>query len=247
MASNIYIAVTIIYIIIKYIRDIILLKYITKRGYKFSNPYKQINKFLMNLLILFIPFIRTIFITKKIIVLFNLNKYINIISNKIVLLSEKEKVKVKNNFSLFCILKINFSNEIMANSLIVYMENNEENGIIIEEMLKKLREDKNWSYNDVSYHLNDTNIMPENIKKMESGLEYPDLDMMYKLSELYSVPVEDLVKAKEFSYETLRSSFSVTLIKWINYFFGISFKISMVLVTIFYFVAAIRKLAIFYS
>lgn len=127
MASKIYIAVTIIYIIIKYIRDIILLKYITKRGYKFSNPYKQINKFLMNLLILFIPFIRTIFITKKIIVLFNLNKYINIISNKIVLLSGKEKVKVKNNFSLFCILKINFSNEIMANSLIVYMENNEEN------------------------------------------------------------------------------------------------------------------------
>ena len=127
MASKIYIAVTIIYIIIKYIRDIILLKYITKRGYKFSNPYKQINKFLMNLLILFIPFIRTIFITKKIIVLFNLNKYINIISNKIVLLSEKEKVKVKNNFSLFCILKINFSNEIMTNSLIVYMENNEEN------------------------------------------------------------------------------------------------------------------------
>ncbi len=127
MASKIYIAVTIIYIIIKYIRDIILLKYITKRGYKFSNPYKQINKFLMNLLILFIPFIRTIFITKKIIVLFNLNKYINIISNKIVLLSGKEKVKVKNNFSLFCILKISFSNEIMANSLIVYMENNEEN------------------------------------------------------------------------------------------------------------------------
>lgn len=127
MASKIYIAVTIIYIIIKYIMDIILLKYITKRGYKFSNPYKQINKFLMNLLILFIPFIRTIFITKKIIVLFNLNKYINMISNKIVLLSEKEKVKVKNNFSLFCILKINFNNEIMANSLIVYMENNEEN------------------------------------------------------------------------------------------------------------------------
>lgn len=127
MASKIYIAVTIIYIIIKYIRDIILLKYITKRGYKFSNPYKQINKFLINLLIFFIPFIRTIFIIKKIIVLFNLNKYINIISNKIGLLSEKEKLKLKKNLSLFCILKINFNNEIMANSLIVYMENNEEN------------------------------------------------------------------------------------------------------------------------
>ena len=55
------------------------------------------------------------------------------------------------------------------------MENNEgKNGIIIEELLKKLRESKGWTYNDVAYNLNDTNILTENIKKMESGLEYPD-------------------------------------------------------------------------
>lgn len=202
MASKIYIAVTIIYIIIKYIRDIILLKYITKRGYKFSNPYKQINKFLMNLLILFIPFIRTIFITKKIIVLFNLNKYINIISNKIVLLSEKEKVKVKNNFSLFCILKINFSNEIMANSLIVYMENNEENIIYYtildnkkvivsstgpvsrvskKKQLKKLEEqlkEINLIKNPLKNHINNISINNTNIlnRKTTNNMYFSSLN-----------------------------------------------------------------------
>ena len=84
------------------------------------------------------------------------------------------------------------------------------------------------------------------IKKMESGLEYPDWDVMYKLSELYSVPVEEFVKAKEYSYEKLKNSISVTIIKWMNYLFGISFKVSIVLITIFYFVAAIRKLVVFY-
>lgn len=202
MSSKIYIAVTIIYIIIKYIRDIILLKYITKRGYKFSNPYKQINKFLMNLLILFIPFIRTIFITKKIIVLFNLNKYINIISNKIVLLSEKEKVKVKNNFSLFCILKINFSNEIMANSLIVYMENNEENIIYYtildnkkvivsstgpvsrlskKKQLKKLEEqlkEINLIKNPLKNHINNISINNTNIlnRKTTNNMYFSSLN-----------------------------------------------------------------------
>ncbi len=127
------------------------------------------------------------------------------------------------------------------------MENNEEkDGIIIEELLKKLRESRNWTYNDVAYKLNDTNILTEDIKKMESGLEYPDWDVMYKLSELYSVPVEEFVKAKEYSYEKLKSSISVTIIKWMNYLFGISFKVSIVLITIFYFVAAIRKFIVFY-
>lgn len=127
------------------------------------------------------------------------------------------------------------------------MENNDKKEeIIIEELLKKLRESRNWTYNDVAYNLNDTNILTEDIKKMESGLEYPDWDVMYKLSELYSVPVEEFVKAKEYSYEKLKNSISVTIIKWMNYLFGISFKVSIVLITIFYFVAAIRKFIVFY-
>lgn len=127
------------------------------------------------------------------------------------------------------------------------MENNDKKEeIIIEELLKKLRKSKNWTYNDVAYNLNDTNILTEDIKKMESGLEYPDWDVMYKLSELYRVPVEEFVKAKEYSYKKLKNSISVTIIKWMNYLFGISFKVSIVLITIFYFVAAIRKLVVFY-
>lgn len=127
------------------------------------------------------------------------------------------------------------------------MEKNEEkDGIIIEELLKKLRESKGWTYNDVAYNLNDTNILTENIKKMESGLEYPDWDVMYKLSELYNVQIEEFVKAKEYSYEKLKNSFSMTIIKWVNYLFGISFKVTYVLLVIFYFVVAIRKSCVFW-
>ena len=130
MTSKIYIAITIIYIIIKYIRDIILLHQVTKIGYKFNNPKKHINKFFRNLLTLFIPFIRTILIIKKTIVLFNLNKYVSKlkdIDNELIILSEKEKMNLKNNYSLFHILSINLHTEIKPNSLIVYMDNNEEN------------------------------------------------------------------------------------------------------------------------
>ncbi len=42
---------------------------------------------------------------------------------------------------------------------------------------------------------------------MESGLEYPDWDVMYKLSELYNVPIEEFVKAKEYSYEKFKKKF----------------------------------------
>lgn len=126
------------------------------------------------------------------------------------------------------------------------MENNEEkDGIIIEELLRKLRESKNWSYNDVAYNLNDTNIMPDYIKKLESGLEYPDWDMINKLSELYMVPVEEFVKAKEYSYEKLRDSITMRAIKWMNYLFGISFKISLVVITIFYAIALVGSLLFF--
>lgn len=46
------------------------------------------------------------------------------------------------------------------------MENNgRKDEIIIEELLKNLRESKNWTYNDVAYNLNDTNILSEDIKK----------------------------------------------------------------------------------
>ena len=124
-------------------------------------------------------------------------------------------------------------------------ENNDE--IIIEELLKKLRESKGWTYNDVAYRLNDTNILTEDIKKMESGLEYPDFDMMYKLSDLYMVPVENFVKAKEYSYKVLRDSFSVRMIKWINYFFGISFKAALVIVTLFYVLAFVGSMMFFVS
>lgn len=37
----------------------------------------------------------------------------------------------------------------------------------------------------------------------------------------------------------------MTIIKWVNYLFGISFKVTYILLVIFYFVAAVRKYSVF--
>lgn len=113
----------------------------------------------------------------------------------------------------------------------------QEEGIEIEELLKNLRNEKNWNYNDVALNLKDTNIMPNDVKKWEYGLKYPDLDMMYKLSELYKIPIEKLVQAEDYSYGKMTKSMHIKIIKRINYFFDVSFKVSVVLMILFYLLA----------
>ncbi len=121
----------------------------------------------------------------------------------------------------------------------------EKKGESLEELLIRLRKEKNWTYDDVLYHLKDLTMDPKDIKKWESGLKYPELDRMYQLSELYKVPIEEFVKAKNTSYERGLTSIHMTIIKSLNYFLGVSFKVAMVLTTIFYIVALVGSFMFF--
>ena len=102
------------------------------------------------------------------------------------------------------------------------MDNNLQNSKEgIEELLTRLRQEHNWSYVEVISKLSDKTITEKDIKKWEVGLKYPDLDMIYELSELYQIPSADLIKAKEYSY-TKKGIFTTRLIKWICYFLNVS-------------------------
>ena len=61
---------------------------------------------------------------------------------------------------------------------------------IIEFVLKSAREKNHWDYFDVAKKINDTNINEKTVKKWEYGLLYPDLNTIYKLSEIYNIPSE---------------------------------------------------------
>ena len=116
------------------------------------------------------------------------------------------------------------------------MENEEEKENVsietrnIETMLRELREEKNWTYLNVVEELNKLGILTTEkiIRKWEIGLEYPNLDTIYKLSELYMVPSKDFIKAKSNSFEEGYNSINATLIKWFCYLTGASLKVGTV-------------------
>lgn len=110
------------------------------------------------------------------------------------------------------------------------MESNKEELVVeervLEELLKDLREEKNWTYIHIVEELSKLGLLVDEklVKKWEIGLEYPDLDAIYKLSELFFIPSETFIMAKTNSYKKGLESVHMILIKWICYFTGFSIK-----------------------
>ena len=82
-------------------------------------------------------------------------------------------------------------------------QENEEKNILLEELLRNLREKNEWQYVNVVVKLAELGVMvnEKTIRKWEAGLEYPELDVIYKLSEIYNVPSKDFIDAKNNSYQ----------------------------------------------
>ena len=116
------------------------------------------------------------------------------------------------------------------------MEDNKEKEIFeiekrtLEVLLKDLRESKNWTFIHIVEELNKMGIIVDDklVKKWEIGLEYPDLDIIYKLSELYKIPSENFIMAKTNSLNEGLQSIHMLLIKWICYFTDVSFKVALI-------------------
>ncbi len=117
----------------------------------------------------------------------------------------------------------------------------------IEELLVKLREQKKWSCGDVALNLNkqmdNQDVLEEDVKKWEIGLKYPDLDMIYELSNLYQIPSDEFVKAKNNSYQN--GLLSIQAIKWICYMLNLSIKVVMVLTVLTYILALVGAFLFF--
>lgn len=91
-----------------------------------------------------------------------------------------------------------------------------------EELFFDLRTEKQWKYIDVASKLCDLGVTVDDktVKKWELGIAYPDLDMIYKLSELFFVSSQDFLNAKEISLKKSYNSIHMTIIKWFCYFTG---------------------------
>lgn len=117
----------------------------------------------------------------------------------------------------------------------------------IEELLTDLRNEKNWTYINVMQELSKMGIFVDEktIKKWEIGLEYPDTDIIYKLSELYFIPYDRLMIAKNNSYAKGYESIHKTFIKWFCYITGFSIKAGYIITYTFLYVALIGAFMFF--
>ena len=117
----------------------------------------------------------------------------------------------------------------------------------IEQLLRDLRQEKGWSYWNVVDELSRKGIIlnEKTIKKWEYGLEYPDLDIIYKLSEIYLVPSENFVIAKNNSFKEGYETIHMDLIKRICYITGISLKVGYIAMYVFIGLALIWALLFF--
>lgn len=116
-------------------------------------------------------------------------------------------------------------------------KSNNNQDMTIEQLLIKLREQKNWTYLELMEELNKKGIIlkEKDLKKWEWGLEYPNLDIIYKLSEIYMVPSEDFVNAKNNSYTQGLNKVHIKFINWICYLTEMSFKFTYMLMWLFIF------------
>lgn len=117
----------------------------------------------------------------------------------------------------------------------------------LEQLLKDLREEKNWTYLHVVEELHNLGLVVEEkkVKKWEIGLEYPEIEEIYKLSELYFIPSENFVTAKSNSYQEGLASVHATFIKWFCYLTGLSLKIGYIGFYVFIVIAVIGALMFF--
>ena len=87
------------------------------------------------------------------------------------------------------------------------------------EYLCKLRLQKEYTYEELKQKINKPEVTVKTIKQWEKNLKYPDLNIIYILSEIYMVPSETFLQIKE---ETLKKGENGILVKWLSYTLGIS-------------------------
>ena len=111
-----------------------------------------------------------------------------------------------------------------------------EKNITLEIILQNERLKRGWNYKHLAEQLALPNVTEKNVKKWEYGFEYPDLNTIYKISELYQIPSEILVQAKNNGYVKGLHSVHKVFIRTICYIFNLPIKAMIIFSYIFLYI-----------
>lgn len=88
--------------------------------------------------------------------------------------------------------------------------------------LYDLRCKKEYTIEELAEKINMETVTIKGIRKWEHDLEFPNLDQMYKLSEIYEVPIEELMQVRTETLEEGLKGVHKMIIRLLGYLLGFS-------------------------
>ena len=98
----------------------------------------------------------------------------------------------------------------------------DENYIDFGQWLYEIREERGYSELELAEKINQVNVQVKNVKKWERDLEFPDLDAIYKLSEIYGIPSAEIIEKKNKTLQNGVEGINMFVIRMISLMLGIS-------------------------
>lgn len=102
------------------------------------------------------------------------------------------------------------------------MKKKQKNEIDFGQWLYEKRKKEGLTEEQLANKMNMINVQAINIKKWERDLEFPDLDAIYKLSEIYMVSSAEIIDIKQKTLQAGVEGIHMYIIRLISLFMGIS-------------------------
>lgn len=98
----------------------------------------------------------------------------------------------------------------------------DENYVDFGQWLYELRKSKGLTEEQLVDKINMINVQEINIKKWERDLEFPDLNAIYKLSEIYMIPSTEIIDKKQKTLQAGVDGIHIYIIRILSLLMGIS-------------------------
>ena len=98
----------------------------------------------------------------------------------------------------------------------------DENYIDFGQWLYELRKEKGLTEDQLVDKINIVNVQTKNIKKWERDLEFPDINAIYKLSEIYMIPSSEIIDKKQKTLQAGVDGIHMYIIRILSLLMGLS-------------------------
>ena len=98
----------------------------------------------------------------------------------------------------------------------------DENYIDFGEWLYKIRKEKGLTEQELVEKINIKGVTERNIRKWERDLEFPEIEVIYNLSEIYMISSAEIIDKKQQTLKNGVESVHKWIIRWISFIMGFS-------------------------